>query len=88
MEPWVYTDKSRVSSAGAALTERVFGLCRCGSWLCIRWESVVLAGLFYVFITNQLFYCFHALARACPQAEAYKVSDYSYLCKDLILGML
>ena len=39
MEPWVHTDKSGLSSAGAALTERAFGLCRCGSWLCIRWES-------------------------------------------------
>ena len=48
MEPWVHTDKSRVSSVGAALTERAFGLCRCGSWLCIRWESATFAGLFYV----------------------------------------
>ena len=39
MEPWVHTDKRGLSSAGAALTERAFGLCRCGSWLCIRWES-------------------------------------------------
>ena len=39
MKPWVHTDKSRMSSAGAALTERAFGLCRCGLWLCIRWKS-------------------------------------------------
>ena len=39
MEPWVHADKSRMSSVGAALTERAFGLYRCGSWLCIRWES-------------------------------------------------
>ena len=39
MEPWVNTDKSGLSSVGAALTERAFGWCRCGSWLCIRWES-------------------------------------------------
>ena len=39
MEPWVHVDKRGLSSVGAALTERVFGLCRCGSWLCIRWES-------------------------------------------------
>ena len=50
--------------------------------------GVALAGLFYVFTTNQLFYCFHGLALACPQAGAYRVSYYSYLCKDLILGML
>ena len=32
MEPWVYTDKSELSSVGAALTEQVlalhYGLCR------------------------------------------------------------
>ena len=28
MEPWVHTDKSRMSSAGAALTERAFALDR------------------------------------------------------------
>ena len=45
MEPWVHTDKSGLSSVGAALTERAFGLCRCGSWLCIRWESAAPLGL-------------------------------------------
>ena len=45
MEPWVHTDKSGLSSVGAALTERAFGLCRCGSWLCIRWESAAPFGL-------------------------------------------
>ena len=39
MKPWVHTDKNGLSSVGAALTERAFDLCRCGSWLCIRWES-------------------------------------------------
>ena len=39
MEPWVHTDKSGLSSVGAALTEQAFGLCRCGLWLCIRWGS-------------------------------------------------
>ena len=39
MEPWVHTDKSGLSSVGAALRERAFGLCCCGSWLCIYWES-------------------------------------------------
>ena len=66
MEPWVHTDKSRMSSVGAALTERAFGLCRCGSWLCIRWKSVALVGLFYVFTTNQLLGYFDGLALACP----------------------
>ncbi len=47
-----------------------------------------LAGLFYVFTTNQLFCCFHALTLICPEMGAYRVSYYSYLCKDLILGML
>ncbi len=45
MEPWVHVDKRGLSSVGAALTERVFGLCRCGSWLCIRWESAAPLGL-------------------------------------------
>ena len=45
MKPLVYTDKSRMSSVGAALTERAFGLCRCGPWLCIRWESAAPTGL-------------------------------------------
>ena len=45
MEPWVHTDKSRMSSVGAALTERVFGLCRCGPWFCIRWDSAAPLGL-------------------------------------------
>ena len=49
--------------------------------------SVALAGLIYVF-PIQYTLSFDALARACPQAGAYRVSDYSYLCKDLILGML
>ena len=40
-----HTDKSGLSSVGAALTERAFGLCRCGSWLCIRWESTAPLGL-------------------------------------------
>ena len=31
MEPWVNTDKSGLSSVGAALSARAFGL-----WLCIR----------------------------------------------------
>ena len=44
MEPWVHTDKSRMSSVGAALTERAFGLCRCGPSLCIRWESAAPLG--------------------------------------------
>ena len=39
MEPWVHADKRGLSSVGAALTERAFGLCRCGLWLCIHWES-------------------------------------------------
>ena len=29
-------DSKNKSSVGAALTARAFGLCRCGSWLCIR----------------------------------------------------
>ena len=33
------------SSVGAALSVRVFALFSCGSWLCIRWESIALAGL-------------------------------------------
>ena len=45
MEPWVHTDKRGLSSVGAALTERAFGLCRCGSWLCIRWGSAAPTGL-------------------------------------------
>ncbi len=61
MEPWVHTDKNGLSSAGAALTERAFG-----SWLCIRWKSVALVGLFYVFTTNQLLGYFDGLALACP----------------------
>ena len=44
MEPWVHTDKSGLSSVGAALTERVFGLCRCGPWFCIRWDSAAPKG--------------------------------------------
>ena len=39
-------------------------------------------------LRNHLYLLFHALALACPQAGAYRVSYYSYLCKDLILGML
>ena len=35
MKPWVHTDKSIMSSVGAALTARAFVLCRCGSWLCV-----------------------------------------------------
>ena len=52
------------------------------------WVGVALEGLIYVIIPNQLLGYFHALALACPQAGAYRVSYYSYLCKDLILGML
>ena len=44
IEPWVYTDRSGLSSVGAALSARAFGLCRCGSWLCIRWESAAPVG--------------------------------------------
>ena len=33
MQPWVHTDKSRMSSAGAALTVRVFALCRIVSFV-------------------------------------------------------
>ena len=113
MEPWVYTDKSRVSSVGAALIERAFGLCRCGSWLCIRWGSAAptelknvvatitpglvpwamkkcrpFAGPFYLHYAIIYIYYFMRLALACSQVEAYRVSGYSYLCKDLILGML
>ena len=29
MKPWIYTDKNRMSSVGAALTERVLGLGKC-----------------------------------------------------------
>ena len=49
MKPWVHTDKSRMSSVGAALTTSAFVLvsCRCGSWLFVRWESVAPLGLFY-----------------------------------------
>ena len=36
-----HTDKSRVSSVGAALTARAFALCRCGSWLCVLVVAVV-----------------------------------------------
>ena len=51
MEPWVHTDKRGLSSVGAALTERVFSLCRCGSWLCIRWESAAPLQDLFIFIT-------------------------------------
>jgi hypothetical protein len=34
------------------------------------------------------FVVFMRLALACSQVGAYRVSYYSYLCKDLILGML
>ena len=50
MEPWVFTDKNKMSSVGAALTERAFGLCRYGSWLCIRWESAAPLGLKKMYI--------------------------------------
>ena len=43
-EPWVYTDRSGLSSVGAALSARVFALYCCGSWLCIRWESAAPVG--------------------------------------------
>ena len=56
--------------------------------ICLGQNSVALAGLIYVISTNQLLGYFHGLALVCPQAGAYRVSDYSYLCKDLILGML
>ena len=49
MEPWVHTGKSGLSSVGAALTERAFGLCRCGSWFCIRWENTAPTELKNVF---------------------------------------
>lgn len=52
------------------------------------WVGVALAGLIYVISPNQLLGYFHGLALVCPQAGAYRVSYYSYLCKDLILGML
>ena len=45
MKPWVSTDKSKMSSVGAALTARASGLYCCGSWLCIRWESAAPLGL-------------------------------------------
>ncbi len=45
MKPWVRTDESRLSSVGAALTARAFGLYCCGLWLCIRWESAAPTGL-------------------------------------------
>ena len=35
MEPWVHTDKSKMSSVGAALTARAFALWCCGLWLCV-----------------------------------------------------
>ena len=41
----IYERKVISSSVGAALTERAFGLCRYGSWLCIRWESAAPTGL-------------------------------------------
>ena len=44
-EPWVNTDKSGLSSVGAALSVRAFVLCRCCLWLCIRWESAAPLGL-------------------------------------------
>ena len=37
--------KSGLSSVGAALLARAFVLCRCGLWLCIRWESAAPLGL-------------------------------------------
>ena len=45
MQPWVSTDKSGLSSVGAALSARAFVLCRCGLWLCIRWGSAAPLGL-------------------------------------------
>ena len=52
------------------------------------WVGVALEGLIYVIIPNQLLGYFHALTLDCPKAGAYRLSYYSYLCKDLILGML
>ena len=78
MKPWVYADKSGLSSVGAALTDRVLGhlLWDCATptglknvYQCLTQglrpglcRSVALAGLIYVFITNQLLCCFDALA--------------------------
>ena len=45
MKPWVNTDKSDLSSVGAALSAQAFVLPRCSSWLCIRWESAAPMGL-------------------------------------------
>ena len=45
MKPWVNTDTKNKSSVGAALSARAFVLCRCGLWLCIRWESAAPLGL-------------------------------------------
>ena len=77
MKPWVYTDKSGLSSVGAALTARVLGhlLWDCAAptglknvYQCLTQglrpglcRSIALTGLIYVFPINILYY-FDALA--------------------------
>ena len=79
MKPWVHTAKTGLSFVGVALTEQAFALDRIVPPLCRTFLSSS---------RNHLYLLFHGLALACPQAGAYRVSYYSYLCKDLILGML
>ena len=80
MKPWVHTDKSRMSSVGAALSAQVFAL-RLGSaapfggsinvYQCLTQglrpglgRSIALAGLMHVFPTNPLLGSFDVLALA------------------------
>ena len=42
MQPWVNTDTKNKSSVGAALSARAFVWCRCGLWLCIRWDNCII----------------------------------------------
>ena len=53
MKPWVSTDKSKMSSVGAALTARVLGY--------LLWSCAAPTGLIYIFPINILYY-FDALA--------------------------
>ena len=78
MKPWVHTDKSRMSSAGAALRGRAFAFVQSsaapkGAQLNILTQipqglrpglcrSVALTGLIQVFSNNQFLGCFDAVA--------------------------
>ena len=79
MKPWVHTEEKDDELLLERHSHRALGLCRCGSWTCIRWESAAPTGLKKEWkqLTQGLR---SGLCRSLALAELFDISPNQFLC--------